>query len=52
MQEKLEQKDEEISKLKVELNERNTVMEKTELTPDKTASDEGMTATEAQVENE
>ncbi|XP_009774199.1 FKBP12-interacting protein of 37 kDa [Nicotiana tabacum] len=52
LQEKLEQKDEEISKLKVELNERNTVMEKTELTPDKTASDEGMTATEAQVENE
>ncbi|XP_009601032.1 FKBP12-interacting protein of 37 kDa [Nicotiana tomentosiformis] len=52
LQEKLEEKDEEISKLKEELNERNTVMEKTELTPDKTASDEGMTATEAQAENE
>ncbi|KAJ8553920.1 hypothetical protein K7X08_024598 [Anisodus acutangulus] len=52
LQDKLEEKDEEISKLKEELNERNIIMEKTELTPDKTASDEGMTATEAEAENE
>ncbi|KAJ8536495.1 hypothetical protein K7X08_034896 [Anisodus acutangulus] len=52
LQDKLEEKDEEISKLKEELNERNTVVEKTELTPDKTASDEGMATTEAEAENE
>ncbi|KAF3672439.1 FKBP12-interacting protein of 37 kDa [Capsicum annuum] len=50
LQDKLEEKDEEISKL----NEKNTLVEKTELlAPDKTASDEGMTTTEAQAaENE
>ncbi|CAN4085994.1 unnamed protein product [Withania somnifera] len=53
LQDKLEEKDEEISKLKVELNEKSTIVEKTELlTPDKTASDEVMTTTEAQAENQ
>lgn len=52
MQDKLEEKDEEISKLKEELNEKNTNVEKTELTPDKTANDEEMTTTEAEAENE
>ncbi|MCD7447944.1 FKBP12-interacting protein of 37 kDa [Datura stramonium] len=51
-QDKLEEKDEEISKLKEELNEKNTIVEKTELIPDKNVSDEGMTTTEAQAENE
>lgn len=53
LQDKLEEKDEEINKLKEELNEKSTIVVKTELlTPDKTASDEVMTTTEAQAENE
>lgn len=52
MQDKVEEKDEVISKLNEELNDKNTVVEKTELTPDKTANDEEMTTTEAQAENE
>ncbi|XP_060204588.1 FKBP12-interacting protein of 37 kDa [Lycium barbarum] len=52
LQDKIEEKDETISKLKEELNERNTIVEKTELIPDKTASDERMTATEAEAEAE
>lgn len=52
LQDKLEEKDEEISKLKEELNGKNTIVEKAESTPDKAANDEEMTTTEAQAENE
>ncbi|XAR50217.1 hypothetical protein NMG60_11004484 [Bertholletia excelsa] len=51
LQEKLDEKDAEIRRLKHELNHRSTEEEKTEVASDKKASDDGLLSGEVEVEN-